>query len=121
MMHNSIREALEFMRSGATTANVVDAIEKVGEKNVRVILTELFGWMKRQQRFNHEKPLELRNEFAWCQNLATFLESKLGMNELFEITGNQLVYQAEVDQETRVLMRGLVTQGYQPTLRPMIV
>lgn len=117
-MHTSIKEALEFMRSGTATEIVADAIDRVGEKNVRVILAELFGWMKRQQRFNHEKPLELRSEFAWCQNLATFLESKLAMHELFEINGNQLDYQIDLDKDSRADMRELVTQGYRPTLRP---
>lgn len=119
MIPSSIHETLEFMRSGTTTESVADAIEKVGEKNVRVILTELFGWMKRQHQFNHERPLALRDEFTWRQNLATFLESNLAMHELFQIEGNQLVYHAALDGETRALLRRIVTQGYQPTLRPL--
>ncbi len=77
--------------------------------------------MKRQRKFNHEKPLELRSEFSWCQCLASFLESELGFNRLLKIDDNQVAYRDDVTQEIRAKIRELVAEGYQPVLRPLKV
>ena len=119
-MQNSITMLLQFMSNGVVADDLTEAVAAVGEKNTRVILTEILSWIKRQHRFKHEKPLELRSDFTWCQQLSSFVELVPRMSELFEIDENQLRFRNTIQGELRTAIREQVFEGYQPVLRPLV-
>jgi hypothetical protein len=92
-------------------------IEALGRKNVRSISSELFSWLKRQQRFGHEKPLELKQQYTWCQELPLMLEQWPALSELFVVDSGRCDFVDGVSIEQRDQVRTAVSERYQPVLR----
>jgi hypothetical protein len=116
-MNTAITELLDFINRKEPSSDLAKILEMFGRANIWSIAVELFGWLKRQQRFGHEKLLELRQDHRWCQELPLVLEHWPAMNELFVIEGGQLNFREGVSVDERNQIRLTVTERYQPVLR----
>lgn len=118
-MTTRMDDLLTFLNSGeVSSASLRDAIQELGAKNVRVIAIELFTWLKRQRRFGHNKSLELKQQYAWCQHLPRLLQVSPELGELLEVQGCEVNFKDGVSAEERVRLRELVARDYRPALKP---
>jgi hypothetical protein len=116
-MNTAITDLLDFISRKEPSSNLANVIEVLGRKNVWVIGVELLDWLKRQQRFNHEKPLELRQQKTWCQDLPLMLEHWPAMSELFVIEAKYLSFREGVSADQREQLRHIAVEQYQPVLK----
>lgn len=116
-MSNGISDLLLFFNSRNVPASLSNAVEELGATNVRSIAIELFSWLKRQQRFDHEKPLELKAQYTSSQELPRFFELFAPMNQLFTIQGGTLTFRDEIALDDRAKLRKTIASEYQPVLR----
>jgi hypothetical protein len=116
-MKLDFEEELVFMQSGNVPLSMLPVVESIDASGVRVILMELFGWLKRQHRFGHEKPLELNQDHTWCKNLPTFFEKQKNFGRIFLIDGKKLRFREEILAEKRNELRESVVSGYTPVLK----
>jgi hypothetical protein len=116
-MTTAISELLDYFNGKEPSPALARAVETLGEKNVRVISIELFSWLKRQQRFRHEKALELKNNYAWCKNVPIMLEKWPALGQLFIVESGRCNFRGIVSTDERDRIRSLATEQYQPVLR----
>jgi hypothetical protein len=115
-MDTVIIELLDFEDDGEISSALVKVFEVLERKNVRVISMNIFDWLKRQKRFGHEKPMELKQQYTWCKEFPLMLEHWPAMNELFVIEGRQLNFRESVSADEREQIRQIVFERYQPVL-----
>jgi hypothetical protein len=115
-MNTVIIELLDFDDDREISSALVKVFKVLERKNVRVISINIFDWLKCQKRFGHEKPLELRQQYTWCQDLPLMLEHWPAMSELFEIKARQLHFRDSVSADEREQIRRIVFERYQPVL-----
>jgi hypothetical protein len=115
-MDTVIIELLDFEDDGEISSALVKVFEVLERKNVRVISMNIFDWLKRQKRFGHEKPMELKQQYTWCKEFPLMLEHWPAMNELFEIKARQLNFRDSVSVDKRNQIRHIVFERYQPVL-----
>jgi 3-mercaptopyruvate sulfurtransferase SseA len=115
-MNPAITDLLDFINREEPSSSLIQVFEVLGHKNVRVISMNLFDWLKRQRRFGNEKPLELRQQYTWCQDLPLMLERWPEMNELLEIKARQLNFRDSMSADERNQIRQIVFERYQPVL-----
>jgi hypothetical protein len=116
-MNSAISELLDYFNSEEPNPALATVVETLGQKNVRVIATELFSWLKRQKRFEHEKPLELKQQYAWCQELPLMLEQWPALGELFMVSAGRCDFRESVSIDQRHQIRTEAAERYQPVLR----
>lgn len=116
-MTECIRDLLQFFNSRTVPVSLSNAVDELGMPNVRSIAIEIFSWLKRQRRFGHEKPLELKAQFTSSREMPRFLELFSPMNQLFMIQGDSLTFRKEVSLDDRTKLRELVASEYAPVLR----
>jgi hypothetical protein len=115
-MDTVIIELLDFEDDGEISSALVKVFEVLERKNIRVISMNIFDWLKRQKRFGHEKPMELKQHYTWCKEFPLMLEHWPAMNELFVIEGRQLNFRESVSADEREQIRQIVFERYQPVL-----
>jgi hypothetical protein len=115
-MDTLIIELLDFEDDGEISSALVKVFEVLEHKNVRLISMNIFDWLKRQKRFGHEKPMELKQQYTWCKEFPLMLEHWPAMNELFVIEGRQLNFRESVSADEREQIRQIVFERYQPVL-----
>jgi hypothetical protein len=115
-MDTVIIELLDFEDDGEISSALVKVFEVLEHKNVRLISMNIFDWLKRQKRFGHEKPMELKQQYTWCKEFPLMLEHWPAMNELFVIEGRQLNFRESVSADEREQIRQIVFERYQPVL-----
>jgi hypothetical protein len=116
-MNTAIAELLDYFDGGQPSVALENVLETLERVNVRLILMQLCDWLKRQQRFGNEKPLELRQDHVWCKDLAIMLEHWPAMNELFVIEARHLKFREGVSADQREQLRHIAVERYQPVLR----
>ncbi len=116
-MNTAIGELLDYFNGEEPSPALAKVVDALGQKNVRVISIELFSWLKRQQRFGHEKPLELKQQYTWCQELPLMLDQWQALSKLFVIDSGRCVFSESVPSAERDRIRSLVMERYQPVLR----
>lgn len=70
-----------------------------------------------QKEFGHEKPLELKPQYTWCQELPLMLEQWPALSELFIVNAGRCDFSERVAAEQRHQIRTEVTERYRPVLR----
>jgi hypothetical protein len=115
-MNTLIIELLDFESNGKIGSDLAEILEAWGKDNIQLVSIELFNWLKRQKRFEHEKPMELKQRYKWCQELPLMLKYWPAMNELFIIEGRQLDFREGVSANERNQIRQIVFERYQPVL-----
>jgi hypothetical protein len=115
-MNTLINELLDFDSDRKISSELGKIIEAWGQDNIQLISIELFNWLKRQRRFGHEKPMELKQQYTWCKEFPLMLEHWPAMNELFEIKARQLNFREDVSANEREEIRRIVFERYQPVL-----
>ncbi len=116
-MNTAISELLDLINREEPSSDLAKVLELFGRANIWSIAVELASWLKRQQRFGHEKPLELRQDHRWCQELPLMLENWPALNELLVIEGRQLSFRESVSADERNQIRRTAVERYQPVLR----
>lgn len=116
-MCKPIEELLLFVNTGEVSSVIKTAVEELGAKNVRVILIELFSWLKRQHRFEHQKCLELNREFTWCQELPRFLKLVDSLESIFTINEKRCSFNESLEDADRTEIRNRVANEFHPVLR----
>jgi hypothetical protein len=115
-MNTLIAELLDFESDRKVSSGLAEVLETWGQDNIQLVSIELFNWLKRQKRFGHEKPMELKQQYAWCKEFSLVIEHWPTMNELFVIEGRQLNFRGTVSANERDQMRQIVFERYQPVL-----
>jgi hypothetical protein len=116
-MNTPIAELFDYFDGEQPSAALEKVLEVLDQVNVRLISMQLFSWLKRQQRFGNEKPLELRQDHVWCQDLPLMLKHWPAMNELFVIEARYLKFREDVSANQREQLRHIAVERYQPVLR----
>jgi hypothetical protein len=114
-MNTLMIELLDFDGDRKISSELAKVLEAWGQDNVQLISIELFNWLKRQKRFGHQKPMELK-QYTWCKEFPLMLEQWPAMNELFVIEGKQLNFRESVSADEREQIRQIVFERYQPVL-----
>jgi hypothetical protein len=115
-MNTLIIELLDFDSDRKISSELKKVLEAWGQDNIQLISIELFNWLKRQKRFGHERPMELKQQYTWCKEFPLMLEHWPAMNELFEIKAKQLNFREDVSADEREQIRRIVFERYQPVL-----
>ncbi len=115
-MRKPIEDLLLFMNTGEVSSVVKTAVDELGAKNVRVILIELFSWLKRQHRFKHQKCLEINPEFTWCQELPRFLKL-VDLGSIFTIDEMRFSFNESLVDADRTEIRVRVANSFHSVLR----
>jgi hypothetical protein len=115
-MNTLMIELLDFDSDRKISSELAKVLETWGQDNIQLISTELFNWLKRQKRFGHQKPMELKQQYTWCKELPIMLEHWPAMNELFVIEGRQLNFRERISADEREQIRQIVFERYQPVL-----
>jgi hypothetical protein len=100
-MNTLIIELLDFDSDRKISSELEKVLEAWGQDNIQLISIELFNWLKRQKRFGHEKPMELKQRYSWCKEFPLVLEHWPAMNELFEIEARYLRFREGVSADQR--------------------
>jgi hypothetical protein len=116
-MNTAISELLDYFNGKEPSLVLAKVVESLGLVEVRVVSEKLFSWLKRQQQYGNEKPLELKQQYTWCQTLPLMLEQWPEMNNLFAISSGKCVFRESVSSKERDYVRHLATEGYQPVIR----
>jgi len=116
-MTTAISELLDYFNGAKPSPTLAKVVEVFGQKNVRVVAIELFSWLKRQKRFGHEKPLELKQQYTWCEKLPLMLEEWPALSELFIVDSGRCNFRECMSIDQRDQIRTEATERYQPVLR----
>lgn len=96
--------------------SLLDAEQRFGPQNVRVIVTTLLGWLKDQRRFRLIDPLTLNMDCDWCQCLSTWLDSNCPLSKYFELKDGVFDFRKHLDDEEKARIRDYVDQNYRPRM-----
>jgi hypothetical protein len=113
---NTVQEMLRYVENGvANTPTLMQVRSMIGDDRLRVLCIKLLGWMKSQHRIGKLRPLQLKAEHEWAQNLRCVTSEKL-WSEVFELSGDELGFCATLTVEQRFDLCAAVDREYQPTL-----
>ena len=113
-MSHAIRELLDVFNGGEPSPALAHLIMTLGHEDVRILSMKLFGWLKSQKRFRHERPLEYRGEYHWCRDLVTAMQEWDDLGELFVMAAEGLVFTMALSAAERDTIRDLVDREYDP-------
>jgi hypothetical protein len=117
-MIRAISELLDFDNNREASPDLNRVLEVLEGKRIRVISSNIFDWLKRQQRFGHEKPLDLslEKQSTWYKELPVMLDLWPAMNELFLLEEKKLDFRDTVTADERAQIRQLVFERDRPVL-----
>jgi len=95
-----------------------DSLEKqVGKTTLRVILINIFSWLKRNKKFNNRKPLKLTMRCKWHKEVINLINDNKEMQSLFEVENRSLHLSERLSSDMKKKIIDYVFDNYNPQLR----
>ena len=105
-----------FIEAGTTPASLTDAVEILGNRNARVVVISILGWLNWRWRSGRDVTLKLRQQYRWCNDLRVLLKHSPGMRQFFRAWPTKLSFRCSVSAEDRTAIVNYVHEHYKPTL-----
>ncbi len=115
-MSDVVNELLTYVNTGEISPQLSCAKNELDQQDFRLAAINLFRLLRRQLKFEHERPFELRGDPA--RILPRLLGLCPSLSELFEIHDNDCNFRQEVPNGERARLRELVVEKYRPVPKP---
>ena len=116
-MLETITDLLDYVEKNSSSF-LSDNLEKqFGKTTLRVMLINIFSWLKRNKKFNNRKPLNLTMRCKWHKKVIKLINNNKEMQDIFEIENNLLRLNEELSSDMKEQIIEYVFDSYSPQLR----
>lgn len=121
-MQSIVKEMIKYVE----TQNMKEAwmcLKCYKKTEINSTIFEILAWLKlerKREKWISEgkktclKPLELKQEYTWCQVLLKLLECDRDFGELFEVVDNKFGFKKEIDECIKGRLREEAFELYNP-------
>lgn len=120
-MRQIIVQMVRYIEQEGETPLLNPAEEKWGNKDLRLLVIKIVGWLKSVARspLGRHRPLSLDSQYSWRQPLLEFIVDTPELSELFEPdpTGRKLDFRDNIPLEERMEIQRYIDEHYRPPVR----
>ncbi|VAW70119.1 hypothetical protein MNBD_GAMMA09-2771, partial [hydrothermal vent metagenome] len=100
-MFDTIVNLLDYIKKNSSSS-LSDELEfKFDKKTLRVMLINIFLWLKRNKTFDNNKPLKLSMKYKWNKDIILLMSESKEIQDLFEISDNYLYLNSNLSPEIK--------------------
>jgi len=116
-MLETIADLLDYVNRNSSSS-LSDSLEKqIGKTTLRVILINIFSWLKRSKKFNNRKPLNLTMRCKWHKEVIKIINDNKEMQDFFEVENNSLRLSERLSSDMKEQIIEYAFDNYNPQLR----
>lgn len=107
-----IEAMLSYLENHSPSAELSVAQEEIGDQRLRVVLIKILGWMKVQHRLHKLRPLTMRQEYTWCEDVTMLIDGKGLFLDTFEIRSGSIQLSHRISDRERAELCAFVDQRF---------
>lgn len=114
---NTVSALMEYYKSNnSTNDELTKALDLLGPQRLNVVVLDLLRWLEYQHRGGHRRPLQLREDWQWCNDLVTLMNDHGCFQDVFVLDKWTINFRADIEDSERTKLLQIVSDGYKPRM-----